>query len=97
MATTPEGKIKAKVSALLQQATFTYYHMPVPGYGGSSTLDYIGCRLGYFFGIETKAPGKKPTDRQDTIINQMKAAGARVFVIDGEPGLVQLKAWLDIK
>ncbi len=80
---TPEGKVKAKVSKILGDSTSTYYHMPVPGGFGGTTLDYIGSNLGRFFAIETKAPGKRPTARQLTIINQIRASGGRVFVIDG--------------
>jgi len=93
MATTPEGKVKAKVSKILQAAERTYYHMPVPGGFGGTTLDYIGCHSGVFFAIETKKPGGKPTDRQNMIIEQMRAAGGKVFVIDGDT--TELEEWLN--
>ena len=96
MATTPEGKVKRKVSAILADfASTTYYTMPVPGGYGESTLDYVGCNLGRFFAIETKAPGKKPTDRQNAIATMMTRAGGKVFVIDGdEDQLQELRDWL---
>jgi hypothetical protein len=93
MAQTPEGRIKKKVSALLQSVQGCYYHMPVQNGMGRPTLDYIGCCGGRFFAIETKAPGKKPTTRQLTTIADMAAAGATVFVIDSED-LQELHAWL---
>ncbi len=89
---TPEGKIKRKVSQLLKSTPHCYYHMPVPGGFGGTTLDYVGCQAGRFFAVETKAPGKKPTERQEVIIKQMRAAGAAVFVIDGD--LSDLEKWL---
>lgn len=92
MAQTPEGKVKAKVSGLLKATPGLYYDMPVPGGFGASTLDYVGCYLGRFFAVETKAPGKKPTPRQNQIIARMQAAGAAVFVIDGD--LTDLENWL---
>jgi hypothetical protein len=93
MAQTPEGRVKQKVSGLLKATPGVFYDMPVPsGYGGS-TLDYIGCYLGRFFAVETKAPGKKPTARQKQIIARMQAAGAKVFVIDGD--LTELEDWLN--
>ena len=67
--------------------------MPVPSGFGESTLDYMGCYKGYYFAIETKAPSKRPTPRQQTVITQMQQAGAAVFVIDGD--LTELKQWLD--
>lgn len=94
MATTPEGKVKAKVSALLKATPGVYYYMPVPGGYGGSTLDYVACYNKLFFAIETKAPGKKPTDRQKQIIAQIKAAGGAVFVIDGDT--LELEKWLAV-
>lgn len=96
MATTPEGKVKAKVSTLLKSyGPKLYYEMPVPSGFGKMTLDYIGWINGWAFSIETKRPGKKPTDRQSATIAQMQAAGAAVFVIDNVDGLGPLKEWLD--
>lgn len=94
MSTTPEGKIKRKVSALLREFPRVWYDMPVPSGFGKSTLDYIGCANGHFFSIETKAPGKKPTPRQDSMIEDMQRAGGVTFVIDGDEGLNKLEDWL---
>lgn len=58
--------------------------MPVPYGYGASTLDYLICMRGRFIAIETKAPGKKPTDRQKMVIEQIRAAGGATFVIDGD-------------
>lgn len=93
MATTPEGKVKKTVSALLRSVPDLYYFMPVPSGYGESTLDYLGCYRGKFFAVETKAPGKKPTDRQNMMIERMTKAGAKVFVIDGD--ITDLKNWID--
>lgn len=95
MGTTPEGKVKREVSAILKGDANTYYFMPVPGGYGESTLDYVGCNAGRWFAIETKAPGKKPTDRQKMIASMMERAGGKVFVIDGDPAqYLELKVWL---
>lgn len=90
---TPEGKVKKQVSTLLKSYKCLFYTMPVPSGFGESTLDYMGCYRGYYFAIETKAPSKRPTPRQQTVITQMQQAGAAVFVIDGD--LTELKQWLD--
>lgn len=92
MATTPEGKVKKTVSTLLKSVEGLFYTMPVPSGFGESTLDYIGCYRGKYFAVETKAPGKKPTDRQEAIINKMRKAGGAVFVIDGD--LTEIKQWI---
>lgn len=93
MSSTPEGKVKRKVSAILKTKDELYYFMPVPSGFGESTLDYIGCYRGRLFAIETKAPGKKPTDRQKTTIAMIERAGGRCFVIDGDT--TELEEWLE--
>lgn len=92
MSNTPEGKVKRKVSGLLKATPGVWYDMPVPSGFGGSTLDYIGCYLGRFFAVETKAPGKKPTPRQLQTIAAIERSGGKVFVIDGD--LSELEAWL---
>lgn len=61
--------------------------MPVQNGYGAPTLDFTVCALGRFCLIETKAPGKKLTPRQELVKNEAEQAGAKVIVI-GE-------AWLD--
>jgi len=95
--TTPEGKVKREVTALLKSYDDIYWWMPVPGGYGESTLDYIGCFAGEFFAIETKAPGNKPTERQRQIINRIGLAGGTVFVISDASGLEDLYRWLETK
>ncbi len=91
---TPEGKVKAKVKRLLKKHE-AYYFMPVQTGYGVPTLDFLGCHRGSFFAIETKAPGKKPTKRQEVIIFEMVCASAEVFVIDGSDLSFQsLEDWL---
>jgi len=97
---TPEGRVKAQVTKILQEfKSDLYYEMPVPGGYGKSGLDYIGCIKGQMFSVETKAPGKRPTKRQDMVIDKMRRAGAKVFVIDGTSDAdvdtyEELKLWL---
>lgn len=92
---TPEGRVKRKISALLRQyAPDLWYDMPVPGGFGKSTLDYVCCYKGRFFSIEAKRPGGKPTERQQAIMRQISAAGGRVFLVDGDNALVDVKDWL---
>lgn len=91
---TPEGKVKDQVKKLLREAG-AYYHMPVLNGMGAPTLDIIGCHRGAFFAIETKAPGKKPTERQLQTMEAMSAAGGTVFVVDGSSGsMAAVRAWL---
>jgi len=85
---TPEGKVKAAINKVLKEFPGLYKFMPVPGGYGPSSLDYLLCVDGRFVGIEAKAPGKEPTDRQDLMIRQIKEAGGIVFVIDEVKGFV---------
>lgn len=71
---TPEGKLKDQVKAFLKERG-AYYHMPVQMGYGSPTLDFIGCYQGKFFAIETKAPGKGPTPRQNATMRIIEDAG----------------------
>jgi len=93
MANTPEGKVKKTVSSLLRSTPGLYYFMPVPSGYGESSLDYLGCYRGRFFGIETKRPGGKPTDRQKKVIEKIQETGGAAFVIDGD--ISELKTWID--
>lgn len=85
MAATPEGKVKARVNKIIARYKNVYKFMPVPAGYGPSSLDYILCVAGRFVAIETKAPSKRPTPRQEFVIKQIMDAGGIVFVIDGEP------------
>lgn len=91
---TPEGRVKAKVDALLKQAK-AYYLKPVQNGMGAPALDYHGVHRGLGVVIETKAPGKHPTSRQVNTLRQNAAAGGACFVIDGVGSdLMELENWL---
>jgi|SRR5215472_334312 len=95
MAITPEGKIKTRVKLLLCSYTGCYYGMPVQGGYGAVMLDFYGCFRGRFFAIETKAKGKKPTARQQKLMDEIREAGGAVFLIDGNEGITELKSWME--
>jgi hypothetical protein len=78
---TPEGKIKAKVKRALNSLSRCYSFMPVQMGMGAATLDYLCCINGHFVAIETKAPGKYLTPRQQLTSDTIKAAGGEVFVV----------------
>lgn len=100
MAVTPEGKVKKLVNKVLDEfddhltGAEIYRYWPVPSGFGASSLDCIVCYRGVFLAIETKAPKKKPTPRQELCIAQMRAAGGRVLVIDSEAGCHELRVVL---
>ncbi|WP_245471280.1 VRR-NUC domain-containing protein [Bradyrhizobium genosp. SA-3] len=93
---TPEGRVKGAVNKVLARYPESYRYMPVPYGYGLSSLDFLICHYGQFIAIETKAPGEKPTARQEKIIAEIEHAGGRVFVIDGQPPqLAELEAFLE--
>jgi hypothetical protein len=97
MATTPESKVKAKLRKLLGNYPDVYTYWPVPTGFGKTTLDVLGCYRGRFFEVETKAPGKKPTLRQQVELESIGRAMGKTFVITGtdSPVFDELRQWLD--
>ena len=79
---TPEGKVKEQIKKLLKKYG-VFYHMPVMNGMGKPTLDFICCHNSRFIAIEAKAPGQKATLRQELTMQEMRNAGAYVFLIDG--------------
>ena len=84
MATTPEGKVKAKVKKILDTYG-AYYFMPATGgYGKSGVPDIVGCYKGFFFAIECKAGKGKTTALQEKNIAQIIATGGKAIVVNEE-------------
>lgn len=76
-----ERAVKEAVKKALKELG-AYQHWPVQNGMGAPCLDCHGCYNGVYFAIETKRPGKKPTERQEFTIEQIVASGGLVFVID---------------
>jgi pantoate kinase len=82
MATTPEGKVKSHIKAILK-AKGIYYAMPIgTGYGNSGVPDFLCCVNGRFVGIEAKANGGKTTALQDKNLREIQESGGISFTID---------------
>lgn len=92
---TPEGKLKQQVKKLLEGNGFWragsakpadvqgWFYMPVSnGMGTHGIPDFVCCWDGQFFGIETKAPGGKPTPNQEMRHDEIRAAKGWVLVAD---------------
>ena len=92
---TPEGRVKRRITELLNSYTPIYKLMVVPGGYGETTLDYIYCYRSLFFSIEAKRPGKEPTLRQQQIRACMERAGAKVFKVNSDADIAVLKQWMD--
>lgn len=94
MARTPEGIVKDDLKKMLKRYPWVYYHMPVMNGMGAPTLDFILCVNGRFFGIETKAPGGKPTKRQEITMSEMRLCGAYVFVVSCQTDIDLVEAYI---
>jgi len=92
---TPEGKVKAAVKRVLSRIPEVWVHWPVQNGMGAPCLDAHGCYRGTYFAIETKAPDKVPTPRQDETIRRIAAAGGLVMVISSVEGAQNIKERLE--
>ena len=90
---TPEGKVKARVKAILDSMKVYYFMPSTGGYGRSGIPDIIGCRNGVFFGIECKANGSKTTALQEREIKRINDAGGCALVVD-EVNVEIVPRWL---
>lgn len=80
---TPEGRVKTLVKRRLADEFPTAYRFaPVLNGMGSPGLDVYYCIGGLFIAIETKAPGKRPTPRQQITIDAIRDAGGLGYVVD---------------
>lgn len=96
MARTPEGKVKDSVKKLFAKYGHELYQFwPVQNGMGKPGLDAHCCLRGVAFFVETKAPGKNPTLRQQSTIDEIAEAHGRVFLVDGPESLKVLEGCLD--
>jgi hypothetical protein len=94
-ASTPEGKIKARLSARLK-AEKVWYFCPQSGiYGAAGIPDFIAIAGGQFIGIECKADGsKKPTALQVLRMKQIEDAGGKCFVVYSDETIEEVMRWI---
>jgi Holliday junction resolvase len=79
---TPEGKVKAKVTALLKQRGVYFFSPMTHGYGASGAPDIIGCYKGRFIAVECKAGKNKPTVLQCRTIDNIRATQGLALVVN---------------
>ena len=106
---TPEGRVKRLTRQLLEEFGVQeakdagvpgkhdgWYFMPGQnGYGVKGIPDFVGHYKGFFFSIETKAPGKEPKVFQELQMKAIRESGGAVFMVDGEHSLLHVRLWLD--
>ena len=90
MATTPEGRVKAKVRKYLSEIG-AWFFMPVSnGMGAHGIPDVVACYRGRFIGIECKAPGKRgnTSELQKRQLKAISDADGFSLVVDDVSQLV---------
>lgn len=105
MALTPEAKVKAAVKKCLKEHN-AWFYMPVQnGMGKVGIPDFVGVYKGLFFAVETKAPNKTPTTKeqrwnkatpnQQMRIEEIRVAGGTAIVCDDVTQVEHMLAVLD--
>jgi len=95
MATTPEGKVKAKVDRMLHRHKVWFFSPQAGPFGRAGIPDRLICVHGRFVGIEVKADRtKKPTRLQEQCMAQIEAAGGKCFVVYDDESLAIASAYI---
>jgi hypothetical protein len=94
VATTPEGKVKDKIKALLKKH-HAYFTMPVmSGMATNGTPDFSVCHQGRYLAVEAKAThSDNPTELQWVRLREVERAGGDTMVIHAG-NLLVLENWL---
>ena len=95
MATTPEGKVKARLKKHLDAMGIYHFSPFQAGMGRAGVPDIIGCYRGMFVAFECKAGKNKPTALQEREINAIRTAKGLAFVIneDNVDNIQELLQW----
>ena len=84
MSTTPEGRVKAKVKALLKKYNIYHFMPATGGYGRSGVPDFVCCMEGHFLAIECKAGKNTTTALQQREIEKIRKAKGNAVVVNEE-------------
>jgi len=93
---TPEGKVKAKIKAVLKKHKVWNFVPVSGGMGAHGIPDIIACHKGRFLGIEAKAPNKKNnvSALQKMQLNGIKDAGGIAMVVATDEDIAVLDSML---
>lgn len=92
---TPEGKVKAKIRAVLKRRGIQYI-MPVgTAYSASGISDYILNVGGIFAAVEAKTSTGKLTALQSKFLADTTRHNGATFIVYGEGSIAAFEAWLD--
>lgn len=96
MATTPEGKIKRKLTTMLRDMGVWYFFPSAGPMGRSGIPDVICIVYGMFVGIECKADlTKKATPLQARIGMEIRDAGGRWFLVRSDHDIEVVRQFIE--
>lgn len=94
-ATTPEGRIKQKLTAMLRHEKIWYFFPAANGMGRAGIPDVVCIVEGKFVGIECKADKtKKPTALQLACGRQIQDAGGYWFLVYDDFSIAEVEKWI---
>ena len=98
MATTPEGRIKAKLDRMLKAEGVWFYSPQAGPFGVAGIPDRVAVVTGQFVGIECKADKtKKPTALQTKCMRDIEAAGGKCFVVYDDETIAAVQRYIKEK
>jgi hypothetical protein len=98
MATTPEGRIKARLDKMLKAEGVWSYSPQAGPFGVSGIPDRVAIVAGQFVGIECKADKtKKPTALQMKCMGDIEQAGGKCFVAYDDETIAEIRDYIEEK
>ena len=91
---TPERKVKLRVTKLLSERGAYWFYPVASGYGSAGIPDIVCCYHSRFIGIEFKAGKGKTTALQENNLDRIKACGGFALVVRED--LTELISLLDL-
>ena len=95
MATTPEGKIKARLDKMLKELGVWFFSPQAGPFGKAGIPDRIAVVNGIFVGIECRAnKSKKPTALQMKCLKDIANAGGKSFVVYDNETIEEVRTYI---
>ena len=95
MATTPEGKIKARLDKMLKKHKVWYFSPQSGPFGRAGVPDRLAVVQGRLIGIEAKSDKtKKPTALQIKCMKEIDMAGGKCFVVFDDVTISEVEEYI---
>lgn len=94
-ASTPEGRVKRRLTEMLKRLKVWYFFPGNNGFGKSGLPDIIAIIRGRFVGIEVKADKTKhPTVLQWKVGREIKEAGGMWFLVYDDATIAEVEEYI---